>query len=62
MQHGIGCEYIHIEVDGLQLMIYYAAAVRRESRDHIVAACHGKPDGQPRQLFAQSTKSNNMMM
>jgi len=42
-QHAIGCEYIRIEVDGHQLIIYYTAGVRRELRDQLIAASNEKP-------------------
>jgi len=42
-QHGIGCEYIHSEVDGSQVTIKSPAAVCGALHDRFVAARNGKP-------------------
>jgi len=42
MQHAIGCEYLHIDVDGGQLIIECTAGVRKELRDQFIAACNDK--------------------
>jgi len=40
--HAIGCEYIHIHVDGLQLTIKYTAGVHRELHDQFITAHNEK--------------------
>jgi len=42
-QHAIVWEYIRIEVDGHQPMIWYPAGVYRELRDQCIATRNGKP-------------------
>jgi len=42
-QHGVGCEYIHIEVSSHQITIYHTADVCRELHDQCIAVHNGKP-------------------
>jgi len=42
-QHAIGCEYLHIDVEGGQLTIQCTAGVRRELCDQFIMASNGKP-------------------
>ena len=42
-QHTIGCEYLHIDVERSQIMIWYTAEVRRELGAQFIAAHNGKP-------------------
>jgi len=42
-QHGVGCEYIHIEAKSGQLTVQRTAGVRRELRNKFIAARNGKP-------------------
>jgi len=41
--HAIGCEQIHIEVDGHHLPIGCTAGLCRDCQDRSIAACNGKP-------------------
>jgi len=41
-KHAIGCEYIHTEADGCQLMVQWAAGIHCEPCDQFIAAQDGK--------------------
>jgi len=42
-QHAVGCEYIHIEAKGGQLIVKCTAGVRTEQRNEFIAARNGTP-------------------
>jgi len=42
-QHAVGCDYIHIAVNSDWPTAYRTAAVCREVRELLIAACNGKP-------------------
>ena len=42
-QHVVGCEYMHIKVNGCQLTVSHTAGACRELRDQFIAVRNGKP-------------------
>ena len=42
-EHGVGSEFVHIEVNGHQWIIWHKSGIRKELRDQFIATRSGKP-------------------